>query len=505
MKSYLGGSIPAFVANSVVLRAFDNLNALRCAFLRDKVVDTAERSKVALVIENSRPEYNKYELGLIKKVVDKLKTIPDFKLKAFESPDVHVKMAGALAKDLKTTSEERRANNNAMEELGMDTNSGATMRGSTVVDATVEECCAWEVGTTRENIAYFFENGGLESETTVENDHTFVKLSTFDLGIPRFSPREMVARCIWKWNEARDELTVVYKSVKHSNYPKRPKYVRTTSDALWCYKRLEPLHGIPQTSVTHTANMDLGGAMPAWAIFSTSVTALTVLRNMRLCFLRSHEIEVLNRLRMIETVKRCSSASDYSYTEEENKVLESGNDLESQVRKNKKYRLKAPPGSYNELVVLAEGKELCGRSKVEIRATKEQVLAYFWNVAEKGSWTQADMSRTVLEKVNEHHQVVYQCLKSGLSGGVLDVRKKSWINHMIWRKASNSTFVLVAKPAEHVAKQESCDGSGRRRSFVNQLAKVYAGSKHNSGGANATTCSLQYIVVIKDISGGACR
>ncbi|GMI30488.1 hypothetical protein TeGR_g8045 [Tetraparma gracilis] len=134
-----------------------------------------------------------------------------------------------------------------------------------VVDAPIAEVAAWEVAKmSRENQKVRAASGGLESDLVKINDHENIYHVVYDLSIPTFLPRQFVSMVVWKWDEDMQELTVAGEGVQHDGFPERKEYLRASGSALYKYKREAEVGELPQTKVTYTQQVDLGGRIPKW-------------------------------------------------------------------------------------------------------------------------------------------------------------------------------------------------------------------------------------------------
>jgi hypothetical protein len=144
-----------------------------------------------------------------------------------------------------------------------------------IVDASIAEVAAWEMAKmSRENMKGHVEFGGLDRDLVKINDHQDIYHGVFDLSIPGFLPRQFVSRIVWKWAGDKKELTVVADSVKHTEFPVRKEYLRASSTVLCKYKQEADVGEIPQTKVTWTQQVDLGGVIPKWVVNRQGVSNL---------------------------------------------------------------------------------------------------------------------------------------------------------------------------------------------------------------------------------------
>ena len=134
-----------------------------------------------------------------------------------------------------------------------------------MVDAPIEEVAAWELARkSRESMKGHVVFGGLDRDLVKINDHLDVYNNVIDLAIPGFLPRQWVTRVVWKWAAGKKELMVIADSVEHTDFPERKKYQRASSTVMVKYKQEADVGGIPQTKVTYTQHVDLGGRIPKW-------------------------------------------------------------------------------------------------------------------------------------------------------------------------------------------------------------------------------------------------
>ena len=106
--------------------------------------------------------------------------------------------------------------------------------------------------------------GGLDRDLKKIYDHQNIYHVVYDLSIPRFVPRQWVTMQIWKWAANKTELMLVADSVEHNAFPKRKGYLRASTTFIAKFKQEADVGGIPQTKITLTQKVDLGGAIPKW-------------------------------------------------------------------------------------------------------------------------------------------------------------------------------------------------------------------------------------------------
>ena len=127
---------------------------------------------------------------------------------------------------------------------------------------------------SRESQKGHVEFGGLDRNLKKINDHQDIWHVVYDLSIPKFLPRQFVSMVVWKWAADKKELTVALDTIEHESFPERKEYLRASTTILVRYKQEANVGGIPQTKVTWTQHVDLGGVIPKWAQNRQGVSTL---------------------------------------------------------------------------------------------------------------------------------------------------------------------------------------------------------------------------------------
>ena len=171
---------------------------LREKFQRDDEIDKMEWDELARIIKDVPQTYTAEEDILINKVHAKLGMLEWGHFEELESPDHLVKMG--------------------KHSIG----GGGVGRASVTVDASIEECVAWEISKMNREQAR--DAGSLERSFTKTNDHHGVYHVVYDFGIPGFQPREFLSSLVWR--QQGDKLVVLYDDVEHTDFPVSPSLVR---------------------------------------------------------------------------------------------------------------------------------------------------------------------------------------------------------------------------------------------------------------------------------------
>ncbi|GMI28241.1 hypothetical protein TeGR_g4461, partial [Tetraparma gracilis] len=292
-----GGFLPERVVVAKIPKALSGVAEMRELFQRDDAIDGAKGSELAAIINTSEQPYLPDEDKLIDEVGVKFASLPAFE--KLDSPDHFVHMSVAFKEG----------------------SSSAILKASTIVDAPIAEVAAWEMAKmSRENQKEHVAFGGLDRDLVKINDHQNVFHVVFDLSIPRFLPRQWVTKIVWKWAADKKALTVVVDDVKHGEFPERKEYLRAASTHEWTYRQEAKAGELPQTKVTYTVQVDVGGAIPKWAQNRKSISQLMYLSVMRKRFDKSPAIDAASNLRLVTMIQN----HDEVYTEKEEEILKVG-------------------------------------------------------------------------------------------------------------------------------------------------------------------------------------
>ncbi|GMI56321.1 hypothetical protein TeGR_g5225, partial [Tetraparma gracilis] len=193
-----------------------------------------------------------------------------------------------------------------------------------IVDAPIAQVAAWEMAKmSRENMMVHVQDGGLDRNLKKINDHQNIYHVVYDLSIPTFLPRQFISRIVWKWAGDKKELTVVADSVKNTDFPERKEYLRASATGMYQYKQEAEVGELPQTKVTYTMQVDLGGVIPKWVQNRQGVGTLMYLSKMRERFDRSLELDGKKREELVKMIRR-HGRDGVEYLEEEKKIVAEG-------------------------------------------------------------------------------------------------------------------------------------------------------------------------------------
>jgi len=253
-----------------------------------------------------------------------------------------------------------------------------------IVDAPIAVVAAWEMAKmSRENMKEHVEFGGLDRDLLEINHHQNIYHVVYDLSIPRFLPRQWVSRVVWKWTADKKELTVVYDDVEHVAFQERKEYLRASVTSTCKYMQEAEFGATPQTRVTYTVQVDLGGRIPKWVQNRQGVGQLMYVRvqllssnspnlprsrylsSMRKRFDKSAEIDAASSLRMASMIR----AHEGDYTDEEIVGIDTGKDRLKMFERMKTKNLKTESPSTEAKVAFEDNdSHAWGRATTTVRA-----------------------------------------------------------------------------------------------------------------------------------------
>jgi len=412
-----GGVIPTRVVESKIPLALSAVGDLRDEFQRDDEIDKMERDELARVIKDEQQVYSEDEDSLIQRVQDKLGALKEEDFEELESPDYLVKMK--------------------LNTMGA---AGGVGRATTVVDASIEVCAAWEMAKmSREQL----KKPSLWKTLTAVNSHNHVYHTVCDyVNAPGFLPREFVVRQVWQHQDA-EKLVVIYESFEHADYPMRSEYVRGSSMTCSAYVQLPTVAGVPQTRVTSTSEIDMGGNLPRIAQKIGTLRFLRSLSATRNRFDKSPEIDGATRALNVGLI------ADHveQYSEEENALLEEGEKHFAVFKEMKAKSLRmSSPLTTGEIAFKKKDSHAWGRATTTVRTRPEEVLAFLWDTMRRSARREDDLEKGVEEQVNRHNMLVYNKKRTPKI-----IADRDFLGRVVWKKEGEG-FVLVTCPEKSEAR-----------------------------------------------------
>jgi len=411
-----GGAVPTWVVELKIPLALSAVIELRDEFQRDDEIDAMEWDELARVMTEEKQVYSEYEDSLIQRVQDKLRVIKEEDFEEFESLDHLVKMGTTVEGDGRMI-----------------------IRASATIDSSIEECAAWDT----HKLSHKNRKGSthLVRNLVHDNGHSVVFHLVNDFRLPGFAPREFVLRLLWKKLTA-NTVVVCYESIDEQNEANN-KYVRASNSVYNEYKRLEPLGGVPQTRVTWTQRVELGGSVSRQIVNAFAPKQLMHLSRMRRRFDKSLEIDGLTRAQNVGLIAEHAE----QYSEEENALLEEGKKhfFDFNEMKSKILKMESPLAT-GEIAFKKKDSRAWGRATTTVRARPEEVLAFIWDTLRRSARSEEDLEKSVEEHVNGHNMLVY--IKKRTPKIIAD---RDFLGRGVWKKEGDG-FVYVTSPEESDAR-----------------------------------------------------
>jgi len=298
---------------------------------------------------------------------------------------------------------------------------------------------------SRMNVAEHRTFGGLDREFLKENDHHYRFHVAYDFGVG-FQPRDFMFSLLWKRQGTK--VLVSYQSVEHPDFPHNPNYVRATSAASWVYETMPPVGSVPQTRVTYTFQVDMGGAIPKFVINGQGVSTLMYLSTMRKRFDRSAEIDATTRKMHSDVIASRSEV----YSEEETKILDKGLGYFAAFDRMKGIR-KIIMGSSlttGRIAFNARDTNGWGWASTVVRAGRKEVLSWVWDTHSRATRRDDDLERSTDDRPNDHSFSVYIKKKIAL------IRNRDFLARCVWREIEGG-YLYVSSPEESVRRPKGGD------------------------------------------------
>jgi len=341
-----GGHIPVKIVDRTIPRVLSTIAVLRDSFNRDEEVDKAALASLVNIIKNEHQDYTDEEKVAIrkgKKFYGYCKEDENFD--ALKSPDERVKM----------------------KLVHVNGASSGTGVATTVVDASVEECAARELFLdSREFRKTSKERGITEYHVKNVNDHTFYYITTRELGLPGFSPRDGRNKIIWlKQDDGKVIINFEDTEELHEDFPVKARNVLVKAHTVYVFEPLDPIGEVSQTLVTLSTKLDLGGVFYSSITNKLAPRFLGVLSSLRKKFDKSKEIDIFKRQQTIakfEEIAIEGAPGIEHHFDEIDGAQETSSALSGQT------------------LIKAEKGMGWGKTSITVRASHKEVAAFFWDL-----------------------------------------------------------------------------------------------------------------------------
>ncbi|GMI43036.1 hypothetical protein TrCOL_g3874 [Triparma columacea] len=312
----------------------------------DDKIDRSALEYLANIIKNEPQDYTKEEEKAIRKgkeFYEKCKEDKHFD--ELKSPDEKVKM----------------------KLVHVDRSSSGTGFATTVVDASVEECAANEFYfDSREFRKTSKERGITEYHIKNSSGHTSYYMATRDLGLPGFNPRDGRNKIIWlKQDDGKVIIDVADTDELQVDFPVKAGNILVKIHTVWVFEPLDPIGDVPQTSVTFTTKVDLGGYFYSSIMNKIAPRFLAQISDLRKKFDKSKEIDAFKRQQIIakfEEIAIEGAPGIESHFDE----IDGAQEISS--------------GLTGQTLIKAEKRMAWGKTSITVRATHKEVAAFFWGL-----------------------------------------------------------------------------------------------------------------------------
>ncbi len=425
--------------NSVLNRSSINwIYAMRDDFARDEEVDIAELLKMKTHFLTKRSiEPNDLEIKTA------LRCLTHFKNSVKDADDwINIAMADPFV-SLESKVDIHK-NRNAM-----------IYRASLILDAEVEDCVAWELSKkSREQMKIHRECGGRNRTFSKRGDFSFDFSATYEAH--KFTREE---RFFIVLDQVRDTIAVnYYPSELEIDDPEdsvalsqqiaslftRGTRKHDSNIARWYYEPQRDVRGISQTRATVFVKKEIPSLHLAREHRISD--KMKYISRMRQRFDRSREIDA----HFIAVSVKLITEQGQDYTKDEMDEIKQGLTYLELFEGNKNVKsVRSGNPTIENRIAFKEGENLpLGQSIVTVRAKKEVFLAFMWNICARSRWSQSDIKREVLEKVNAHHEIHYLCKRGVVKSGLRFLNREG-VSSMLWKRLDDGSLILVGTPTKH--------------------------------------------------------
>jgi len=453
--SYLdgGGFLPTYIVQTQVPKTLAVIKTLSDTFKLDEKIDTDALALQIEMIRNKKQHYKPSEIEAIEAAREIHTTCKESTtMTKLESTDPFVEMKLVYVEG---------------EGRGIAT-------ATAIIDAEPEVLAASEYHslTSRQWRNDFKVNGVIELETEKINDHSLYYYTVRDFGILGFFQREN--KSIIRWAKEQDGtiiLSYMPLEKKDGFVPKanaRNKgFVKTKIQTSQVFEQLHDIENVPQTEVTFTTIVDLGGIIHSNLVDKLATKFLSSVSILRKKYSKSASIDATQRQKIKKKIMNIRKLSSETFQErledEEDKVKSEG----------------AFPLSETFIKVKRKGMGW-GKTSLRVRAELEEAAAFFWDFNSRiHKETTGDQERLVEKSRNEWELVLKRRQKIESKHGSKHRMREFW-NTVKLHKVDNDTIVITMEPIK----------SHRVKGFVSRMGSFLAsGADRNKGFAASSIWS----------------
>ena len=204
--------------------------------------------------------------------------------------------------------------------------------------------------------------------------------------------------------------------------------------------------------VTYTIKLRWGGFLTRRYIKIKAAEIMSFVSKTRSIFDRKAEIDTIEREKFVEIYRRGEGRDISNYTEEGKKAISQGQGFFRIFQNNptKRRIASSSPSVINELAYRKGEKSGWGLSETKLRAKREDILAYLFNAEASCRSLDVDIERRVLQRINDHHLILYSCKRSGVS----NFSPRYSVTRYVWAEVSDGSLILVMLPCGHSYEEE---------------------------------------------------
>jgi hypothetical protein len=379
-----GGYIPVTLINKKIPLGLQALYEISDALKKDELIDKAALASLANIIKNETQDYTDKEKDAIRKGKEFYE-----KCKVDESFD-----------DLKSPDERV-----MMKLVHVDGESSGTGVATTVVDASVEECAAYEITSlnSRNEMKKAKMNGITTMKVVNVNPHTLYYITTRNIGIPGFAPRDGRSKTTWfNQNDGKVIIDVADTDELQEDFPVKARNVLGKAHTVWVFEPLDSFGDVPQTSVTFTTKVELGGVFYSSVMNKIAPRFLGVVSDLRKKFDKSKEIATFKRQQIIAKFEEI--------------VIEGAPGIESHFDEIDGAQEISSALSGTTMIKAEKGMGW-GKTSITVRASHKEVAAFFWGL-KSGVESQLKLHRVNNQKLvitieHEGHLTAVRFLEVG--------------------------------------------------------------------------------------------
>ena len=297
-------------------------------------------------------------------------------------------------------------------------------------------------------------------------------------------------------------LYVCRESIDHS--PHSAAYVRVKMTVLFKYEKYFLIGNVPQTRVTITQKLDVGGAMPH------RVRTQLFANHVKHRFDRSREIDSFTRKRYLTRIeiglKRLKPAT---LSADEEEAVTDGDKFSHFFEQEdvfKSITMSTPLTVAKTLLKVGDGQSQ-GWSTTLVRSSAAEVLAFIWDTRSRATMNELTLERAVDGDDSGHSKVVYERRRMPNV-----ITNREFLNKLTWKAMGSGTFIIVSDPTESLKRPRergpSSLSGGIGRAFTTLaggVQRMKSSISVNDAPENLVRGQFRSVVKITKVGDDSCR